>query len=114
MGLIVTATEPCFRPNYFHVRSLTLSLSHPLTLSPSHPFISHPPASHHPPPPILVFLFPKQLHRARVGPSDHVLVPGASGGVGSAVVQLAKRRGARVTAICGVAKVEQVRVRVQG
>jgi NADPH:quinone reductase-like Zn-dependent oxidoreductase len=38
-----------------------------------------------------------------------VLVAGASGGVGSAVVQLAKRRGASVTAIAGKAKMEQVR-----
>ncbi len=49
------------------------------------------------------------VHRAGVGPEDHVLVAGASGGVGSAVVQLAKRRGARVTAIAGRAKAEQVR-----
>ena len=49
------------------------------------------------------------LHRARVGSDDHVLVTGASGGVGSATVQLAKRRGARVTAIAGKTKVEQVR-----
>ncbi|MBN2751650.1 MAG: zinc-binding dehydrogenase [Rhodospirillaceae bacterium] len=47
--------------------------------------------------------------RARVGAADHVLVPGASGGVGSAVIQLAKLRGARVTAIAGRAKLEQVR-----
>jgi NADPH:quinone reductase-like Zn-dependent oxidoreductase len=35
-----------------------------------------------------------------------VLVTGASGGVGSAVVQLAKRRGARVTAIVGASKID--------
>jgi NADPH:quinone reductase-like Zn-dependent oxidoreductase len=49
------------------------------------------------------------LHRAEVAKSDHVLVAGASGGVGSAVVQLARRRGASVTAIAARAKMEQVR-----
>ncbi|MFQ3232228.1 MAG: NADPH:quinone reductase-like Zn-dependent oxidoreductase [Reinekea sp.] len=41
------------------------------------------------------------IHRANVKAGDHVLVAGASGGVGSAVVQLAKCRGAVVTAIVG-------------
>ncbi len=49
------------------------------------------------------------LHRAEVTQNDHVLVAGASGGVGSAVVQLAKRRGAVVTAIAGAGKIERVR-----
>ncbi|MFM8867022.1 MAG: alcohol dehydrogenase family protein [Ilumatobacteraceae bacterium] len=49
------------------------------------------------------------VHRARVHPGDHVLVAGASGGVGSAVVQLAKIRGARVTAIAATSKMDQVR-----
>ena len=49
------------------------------------------------------------LHRARVCENDHVLVPGASGGVGLAVVLLALRRKARVTAICGKSKVETLR-----
>ena len=48
------------------------------------------------------------LHRAKVGANDHVLVAGASGGVGSAVVQLAKLRGAKVTAIVGKSKAHQV------
>ncbi len=48
------------------------------------------------------------IHRARVTDADHVLVTGASGGVGSAAVQLAKRRGARVTAIVGRSKAAQV------
>ena len=46
------------------------------------------------------------VHRAEVSGADHVLVTGASGGVGSAVVQLAKRRGARVTAIAGASKID--------
>ncbi len=48
------------------------------------------------------------LHRAKVNERDHILITGASGGVGSAVVQLAKRRGAKVTAIAAKAKTEQV------
>jgi len=49
------------------------------------------------------------LHRAKVAHGELVLVAGASGGVGSAVVQLAKRRGAKVTAIAGKMKMDQVR-----
>ena len=46
------------------------------------------------------------VNRAKVSKGDHVLVAGASGGVGSAVVQLAKRRGAIVTAIVARDKIE--------
>ncbi|MEM8790893.1 MAG: alcohol dehydrogenase family protein [Pseudomonadota bacterium] len=49
------------------------------------------------------------LHRAGLSEGEHVLITGASGGVGSATVQLAKRRGARVTAIAGRSKMDQVR-----
>lgn len=49
------------------------------------------------------------LRRAGVTRGQHVVITGASGGVGSAAVQLAKRRGAVVTAITGGDKAEQVR-----
>ena len=48
------------------------------------------------------------IHRADVKKGDHVLVAGASGGVGSAVVQLAIRRGAVVIAIAGKTKTDRV------
>ncbi|MER8439978.1 alcohol dehydrogenase family protein [Mesorhizobium sp. M1312] len=49
------------------------------------------------------------LHRAGVSQGEHVVISGASGGVGSAAVQLAKRRGAIVTAVAGLSKAEQIR-----
>jgi NADPH:quinone reductase-like Zn-dependent oxidoreductase len=45
---------------------------------------------------------------ADVGPGDRVAVLGASGGVGSFAVQLAKTRGAHVTGVAGPAKQEFV------
>jgi NADPH:quinone reductase-like Zn-dependent oxidoreductase len=49
------------------------------------------------------------LHRVGVVQGQHVLVAGASGGVGSATVQLATRRGAIVTAICSASKADAVK-----
>jgi len=49
------------------------------------------------------------LRRAGVTGAEYVVVTGASGGVGSAAVQLAKLRGAAVTAVAGRAKWQQVR-----
>jgi NADPH:quinone reductase-like Zn-dependent oxidoreductase len=44
------------------------------------------------------------LSRAGLGPDDTILITGASGGVGSALIQLARRRGARVVALASTAK----------
>ena len=49
------------------------------------------------------------LHRARVKPGDRVFITGASGGVGSAALQLAKRRGAEVIAATSPSKMEAIK-----
>lgn len=48
------------------------------------------------------------LHRAAVG-KETVLITGASGGVGSAAIQLAKRRGATVIAVSAATKADAVK-----
>ncbi|WP_419911442.1 alcohol dehydrogenase family protein [Candidatus Poriferisodalis sp.] len=48
------------------------------------------------------------LQRIGLTSGESIAVPGASGGVGSALVQLARRRGARVVAISGASKATQV------
>jgi NADPH:quinone reductase-like Zn-dependent oxidoreductase len=45
----------------------------------------------------------------RIRPGQRVLITGASGGVGSYAVQLAKAFGAQVTGVCSTAKVDLVR-----
>lgn len=49
------------------------------------------------------------LRRAGLRAGERVLVTGASGGVGSALVQLALLRGAEVVAVCGQSKLAAVR-----
>ena len=49
------------------------------------------------------------LNRAGVDAHDRLLVTGASGGVGSALIQLARRRGARTIALCAEDKAQAVR-----
>lgn len=49
------------------------------------------------------------LTRAKVKSGEHILVSGASGGVGSAAVQLAKARGAYVWAVTNPIKADSVR-----
>ncbi|MSP82600.1 MAG: alcohol dehydrogenase [Alphaproteobacteria bacterium] len=49
------------------------------------------------------------LRRANVGKGESVLIPGASGGVGSALVQLARGLGALPVALCGADKAAAVK-----
>ena len=46
----------------------------------------------------------RMLERARLAAGETVLVTGASGGVGSAIIQLARARGAVPIAVCGAGK----------
>jgi NADPH:quinone reductase-like Zn-dependent oxidoreductase len=50
------------------------------------------------------------LERSNVKAGEVVLISGASGGVGSAAIQLAKRRGASVVAIASKSKADAVKV----
>lgn len=49
------------------------------------------------------------LRKAGVGRGQRVLINGASGGIGSAAVQIAKHLGAEVTGVCGTPRLDYVR-----
>jgi NADPH:quinone reductase-like Zn-dependent oxidoreductase len=57
--------------------------------------------------PIAYITAERMLNRARVAAGETVFITGASGGVGSALLQLARARGARTVALVGPGKEEQ-------
>lgn len=51
----------------------------------------------------------EMLERTRLGEGETVLITGAAGGVGTALIQLARVRGAKVIAVAGAAKEARIR-----
>ena len=51
----------------------------------------------------------QSLHRCKVGPKKKVMIIGASGGIGTFAIQIAKALGAHVTAVCRTHGVETCR-----
>lgn len=49
------------------------------------------------------------LRHIKLQPGERVLINGASGGIGAAAVQLARRQGAHVTGVCGTPRLAYVR-----
>ncbi|MEX0827263.1 MAG: NAD(P)-dependent alcohol dehydrogenase [Acidimicrobiia bacterium] len=49
------------------------------------------------------------IHATNLKAGDSILIYGATGAIGSAAVQLAKAKGAKVTAVCGTANLELVK-----
>ncbi len=86
-----------------HAEYLCMSESAPLALMP--PDLSFTDAASVPDGAVLALAF---LDRLELPPGHRVLIYGASGSIGTAAVQLAKQRGAEVTAVCDTKHVELV------